>query len=94
MNILEAVELMKIGKSVKRKAWAGSCRVNLKLGVANFNKVVGSTLYGVPVSFFTGADFEMTTMPSCSFIEGNMIIPAAQLLIDDIIALDWEIYEG
>lgn len=94
MNILEAVELMKIGKSVRRKAWTDTRRVNLQLGYANYNNVSGSTLHGVPVSFFTAAEFQMTTMPSISMVEGNIINSSCSLDFDDIISSDWEIYEG
>lgn len=94
MNILEAVELMKIGKSVRRTNWADDYRINLQLGKANYNSVTGSTLYGVPVSFFSAAEFQMTTMPSLSLVQGNVIESAVQLLIEDVVANDWVIYEG
>jgi hypothetical protein len=94
MNILEAVELMKIGKSVRRSSWIDNYRMNMQLGKANYNNVAGSTLYGVPVSFFTAAEFEMTTMPSISLVQGNVIESAVQLLIEDVVANDWVIYEG
>lgn len=94
MNILEAVELMKIGKAVRRKFWTDTRRVSLKLGYANYSNVSGSTIHGVPVSFFNAADFEMTTMPSISIAEGNIISSSSVLDFDDIISSDWEIYQG
>ena len=94
MNILEAVELMKIGKSVRRADWGREFSIHLRLGEANFNNVTGSKLHGIPVSFFKGAEFEKTTLPSIALYGKNVIEPYTQLRIVDIIATDWEIYEG
>lgn len=94
MNVLEAIELMKLNKQMRRKIWTPQTRVELVLGKTDYAKVSGAKIDGIPVGLFNGGTSDVTQAPYFVAKNNDSEIIGFEFKSIDILATDWEEYTG
>lgn len=94
MNVLEAIEIMKLSKQMRRKIWSPQTRVELVLGKTDYAKVSGAKINGIPVGLFNGGTSEVTQAPYFIAKTNDSEIIGYEFSSIDVLATDWEEYTG
>jgi hypothetical protein len=94
MNVLEAIEIMKLNKQMRRKIWSAQTRVELVLGTTDYAKVTTAKIDGIPVGLFNGGTSEITQAPYFVAKTNDSEIIGYEFKSIDVLATDWEEYTG
>ena len=92
MNIIEAMEMAKIGKRIRKASWIKGASLVLSLGAVPYDRIKNGSFSGVPASLFHEAEGQTVILPFFNMLQPNSIrVVGYTLSPDEILSTDWEI---